>query len=128
MMGFAAARPNIVFFLVDDMGWQETSVPFHTEVTALNRRWHTPNVERLATQGMRFTQAYASAVCSPTHISYQNDDRRPDLSVSPRPPHSKLAVTRAILHRTLTRTCVLGATLARELIETNEPQATDASG
>ena len=28
--GFAAARPNIVFFLVDDMGWQETSVPFHT--------------------------------------------------------------------------------------------------
>lgn len=33
----AAAKPNIVFFLVDDMRWQETSVAFHTEVTALIR-------------------------------------------------------------------------------------------
>ena len=62
-------RPNIIFFLVDDMGWQETSVPFHTEVTALNRRYRTPNMERLAAQGMKFTQAYASAVCSPTRVS-----------------------------------------------------------
>jgi hypothetical protein len=30
------SRPNILFFLVDDMGWQETSVPFHTERTKLN--------------------------------------------------------------------------------------------
>lgn len=64
-----AARPNIIFFLVDDMGWQETSVPFHTETTALNRRYRTPNMERLAARGMKFTQAYASAVCSPTRIS-----------------------------------------------------------
>lgn len=62
-------RPNIVFFLVDDMGWQDTSVPFHTEVTALNRRYRTPNMERLADQGMKFTQAYASALCSPTRVS-----------------------------------------------------------
>lgn len=62
-------RPNIVFFLVDDMGWQETSVPFHTEVTALNRRYKTPNMERLAEQGIKFTQAYASAVCSPSRVS-----------------------------------------------------------
>ena len=66
---FAAARPNIVFFLVDDMGWQETSVPFHREVTELNRRYRTPNMERLAAEGMKFTQAYASAVCSPTRAS-----------------------------------------------------------
>lgn len=65
----AAGRPNIIFFLVDDMGWQETSVPFHTEVTTLNRRYHTPNMERLAAQGMKFTQAYASAVCSPSRLS-----------------------------------------------------------
>jgi len=64
-----ATKPNIVFFLVDDMGWQETSVPFHSEVTALNRRYRTPNMERLAGQGMKFTQAYASAVCSPTRVS-----------------------------------------------------------
>jgi arylsulfatase A-like enzyme len=62
-------RPNIVFFLVDDMGWQETSVPLHTEVTDLNRRYRTPNMERLAAEGMKFTQAYASAVCSPTRVS-----------------------------------------------------------
>ncbi len=65
----ATPPPNIVFFLVDDMGWQETSVPFHTEVTALNRRYRTPNMERLAAEGVKFTQAYASAVCSPTRVS-----------------------------------------------------------
>lgn len=65
----AASSPNIVFFLVDDMGWQETSVRFHTENTALNRRYRTPNMERLAAEGMKFTQAYASAVCSPTRVS-----------------------------------------------------------
>ena len=63
------SKPNIVFFLVDDMGWQETSVPFHTETTALNRRYQTPNMERLAQEGMKFTAAYASAVCSPTRVS-----------------------------------------------------------
>ena len=61
--------PNIVLFLVDDMGWQDTSVPFHTEVTPLNRRYKTPNMERLAAAGMKFTQAYACSVCSPTRVS-----------------------------------------------------------
>ena len=62
-------RPNIVFFFVDDMGWQDTSVPFHTDVTDLNRRYHTPNMERLAGEGMKFTQAYACALCSPSRVS-----------------------------------------------------------
>ncbi len=69
LAGRADARPNIVFFFVDDMGWQETSVPFHKEITDLNRRYHTPNMERLAAEGMKFTQAYACAVCSPSRIS-----------------------------------------------------------
>ena len=47
----AADRPNILLFLVDDMGWQDTSVPFHSERTPLNERFHTPNVERLAAKG-----------------------------------------------------------------------------
>jgi arylsulfatase A-like enzyme len=64
-----SARPNIVFFLVDDMGWQDTSVPFHTRRTPLNERYRTPNMERLAERGMKFTQAYACAVCSPTRVS-----------------------------------------------------------
>ncbi len=51
------------------MGWQDTSVPFHTEITALNRKYHTPNMERLAARGMKFTQAYAATVCSPSRVS-----------------------------------------------------------
>jgi len=42
-------RPNIIMFLVDDMGWQDTSVPFWTSRTPFNERYHTPAMERLAT-------------------------------------------------------------------------------
>ena len=65
----ADMKPNIVMFLVDDMGWQDTSVPFWDKATPLNQKYHTPNMERLAAQGMKFTQAYACPVCSPTRIS-----------------------------------------------------------
>ena len=61
--------PKIVFFFVDDMGWQDTSVPFHTEATSLNKRYHTPNMEQLAKEGMKFTQAYAASLCSPSRVS-----------------------------------------------------------
>lgn len=63
------SAPNIVLFFIDDMGWQDTSVPFWKETTELNRRYHTPNMERLAAEGMKFTQAYATPVCSPTRVS-----------------------------------------------------------
>ena len=62
-------RPNIILFLVDDMGWQDTSVPFWTDTTAYNRMFHTPNMERLAAQGMLFTQAYACPISSPSRCS-----------------------------------------------------------
>ena len=65
----ATNRPNIVLFMVDDMGWQDTSVPFWTERTPLNDRYETPNMERLAREGMVFTQAYASAISSPSRCS-----------------------------------------------------------
>lgn len=61
--------PNIILFLVDDMGWQDTSVPFWTAPTVSNRKFQTPNMVKLANQGMRFTSAYASSVCSPTRVS-----------------------------------------------------------
>ncbi len=61
--------PNIVVFLVDDMGWQDTSVPFWDKKTILNERYRTPNMERLAAGGMKFTNAYATPVCTPTRIS-----------------------------------------------------------
>lgn len=62
-------QPNIILFLVDDMGWQDTSVPFWNKATPFNERYRTPNMERLANQGMKFTDAYACAVCSPSRIS-----------------------------------------------------------
>lgn len=65
----AKEKPNIIFFLVDDMGWQETSVSFHRERTWLNNNYNTPNMERLELQGMKFTQAYACPLSSPTRIS-----------------------------------------------------------
>lgn len=62
-------RPNILLFMVDDMGWQDTSVPFWTEQTPLNKRFHTPNMERLAQKGVKFTQAYACSISSPSRCS-----------------------------------------------------------
>jgi arylsulfatase A-like enzyme len=66
----ASMPPNIILFLVDDMGWQDTSVPFHTERTVWNSLYRTPHMEELARRGMKFTQAYAAhPVCSPTRTS-----------------------------------------------------------
>lgn len=62
-------RPNIILFMVDDMGWQDTSLPFWTQKTHYNELYETPNMERLARQGMMFTQAYASSISSPTRCS-----------------------------------------------------------
>ncbi len=71
----AADRPNIMVFLVDDMGVMDTSVPFLTDAAGkakrypLNDDYRTPGMERLARRGIRFNQFYAMSVCSPTRIS-----------------------------------------------------------
>ncbi len=65
----AKEKPNIIMFLVDDMGWQDTSVPFWKEKTEFNKLYKTPNMEKLASEGIKFTNAYACSVCSPTRIS-----------------------------------------------------------
>lgn len=62
-------HPNIIMFLVDDMGWQDTSLPFWTQRTHYNNIYETPNMERLAAQGMMFTQAYACSISSPSRVS-----------------------------------------------------------
>jgi arylsulfatase A-like enzyme len=63
LFGRERQRPNFVFFLIDDMGWKDLGCfgsPFY----------ETPNIDRLAAQGMRFTNAYAACpVCSPTRAS-----------------------------------------------------------
>jgi arylsulfatase A-like enzyme len=51
--------------------WAGRTLRFHSGMrgTHFNDRYHTPNMERLAAEGMKFTQAYACAVCSPTRTS-----------------------------------------------------------
>lgn len=65
----ADKRPNILLFLVDDMGWQDTSVPFWNQKTTNNETYETPNMERLARKGVKFTQAYANSISSPSRVS-----------------------------------------------------------
>ena len=62
-------QPNIILFMVDDMGWQDTSLPFADSITANNRKYDTPNMERLASEGMMFTDAYATPISSPSRCS-----------------------------------------------------------
>jgi arylsulfatase A-like enzyme len=64
-----SVRPNIVLFLVDDLGWNDTEVEFAPQRAPGNVRARTPNVKRLAETGVRFTQAYAYPVCSPSRTS-----------------------------------------------------------
>ena len=58
-----ADRPNVVFFLVDDLGW--------ADVGCFGSEFHeTPNIDALAKSGMQFMQGYAACpVCSPTRAS-----------------------------------------------------------
>ena len=71
--GWAAAKPNIIFMLSDDQGWNGLSVAMHPDVPASRgASYNTPSLEKMAAQGMRFSAAYAPApVCSPTRISLQ---------------------------------------------------------
>ena len=59
----AAGKPNIVFFLVDDLGW--------TDLACYGSDFYqTPNIDRLAAEGVRFTDAYAACnACSPTRAA-----------------------------------------------------------
>ncbi len=63
------SKPNIIFFLVDDMGWADSSVIYGDQTYPLNLRHHTPNMQRLAAKGTIFANAYACPVSSPTRTS-----------------------------------------------------------
>ncbi|MGB2232871.1 MAG: sulfatase-like hydrolase/transferase, partial [Flavobacteriaceae bacterium] len=64
--------PNIIIFLVDDMGLMDSSVPFLTsedgvpKAYPLNAFYKTPHLEQLAKNGIRFSNFYAHSVCSPS--------------------------------------------------------------
>ncbi|MFP6620830.1 MAG: sulfatase-like hydrolase/transferase, partial [Pirellulaceae bacterium] len=57
------SQPNVILFLVDDLGWSDVGC-FGSSF------YETPNIDKLAGQGVRFTDAYAAChVCSPTRAS-----------------------------------------------------------
>ncbi|MCL5269933.1 MAG: sulfatase, partial [bacterium] len=60
--GKPARKPNFIFFLVDDMGWMDSS-------TYGSTFYETPNMDRMARRAMRFTNAYATPLCSPTRCT-----------------------------------------------------------
>ena len=61
--GLSAKKPNILFIMADDLGWMDLACQGNPLV-------ETPNLDELARQGMRFTNAYAAApVWSPTRCA-----------------------------------------------------------
>lgn len=86
-----SSRPNFVVVLLDDLGWTDFGCMGSTF-------YETPNIDRLAAQGMKFSQAYAAAnVCSPTRASLLTGKYPARLHITdfipgrPR-PHAKLAM------------------------------------
>ncbi len=85
------SRMNFVFILIDDMGWTDVGC-FGSDL------YETPNIDRLATQGVRFTDAYAACtVCSPTRAAYMTGKYPARLHVTDwihghGRPHAKLAI------------------------------------
>jgi len=60
----AARRPNVVFVLVDDLGYADTGAYGCTDI-------QTPNIDRLAKEGVKFTDFYSNApVCTPTRCGF----------------------------------------------------------
>jgi len=58
----ASKQPNVVLFLADDMGWMDSGVYG-------SKYYETPNIDLFAKRAMRFTNAYAQPLCSPTRAS-----------------------------------------------------------
>lgn len=58
----APARPNVVLIMADDQGWGDVGVHGNDAI-------RTPNLDRLAGEGVRFTRFYAGPVCTPTRAS-----------------------------------------------------------
>ena len=63
-LGAQAGRPNVLYVMADDMGWGDLSCYGRPD-------YRTPNLDRLASEGVRFTQAYSAApVCTPTRCAF----------------------------------------------------------
>ena len=71
-VAFAAERPNILYLYVDDLGWGSIGPNGQAERKASGKPYVlTPNLDRLAEQGINFTRGYGCTVCSPARSSQQ---------------------------------------------------------
>jgi arylsulfatase A-like enzyme len=62
---------NVVFILIDDLGWRDLGCQG-------SRYYRTPHIDRLAAEGMRFTNGYAAGnVCSPSRAAIMTGSTRP---------------------------------------------------
>ncbi|MFL6253964.1 MAG: sulfatase, partial [Pyrinomonadaceae bacterium] len=63
-LGAQAGRPNVLYIMADDLGWGDLSCYGRPD-------YRTPNLDRLASEGVRFTQGYSAApVCTPTRCAF----------------------------------------------------------
>src|SRR5215212_5438219 len=66
-----AGKPNVIFILADDLGWTDLAVQG-------SKYYETPNIDRLASQGMRFTAAYTCGPnCQPTRAALMSGQYGP---------------------------------------------------
>ena len=63
-------KPNIIFFLVDDLGWSDLGCYG-------SKYYNTPNIDKLANEGMKFTSAYMMPSCSPSRASLMTGEYPP---------------------------------------------------
>jgi len=71
-----ADDPNIILIFIDDLGWKDVGCYGNDFID-------TPNIDRLASEGMRFTDFYASgAVCSPTRCAVQSGQNQARIGIT----------------------------------------------
>ncbi len=107
--GHAVERPNIVFILADDLGW--------ADLGCYGADLHeTPNLDKFASQGVRFTQAYAMSVCSPTRAAIQTGKHAARLHITiwregtlTPPPMRKVIPPQAVSNLPLEETTIADA-------------------
>jgi len=111
-IGNAVSRsnPNILLIMADDLGWSDLGCYGNEFID-------TPHSDRLAMEGMRFTQAYAMPVCTPTRVSIQSGKNPDTLKIQHPNPHNrpwgKLETPRQYWRLPLEETTIAEA-LARE--------------
>jgi len=64
------SRPNVIFILADDLGWTDTA-------TYGSKYYETPNIDRLAAQGMKFTCYHNCQNCAPTRAALMSGQYAP---------------------------------------------------